>query len=52
MEKLSKLELLRLLEIVEEGQAICDNDYDCVTGSYDELLEEAHQMIKKALQTK
>lgn len=52
MEQLSKLELLRLLEIIEEGMVICENDYECVTGNYDELLQEAEDMVRKALKTK
>lgn len=52
MESLSKLELNRLLDIVAEGLAICEADEEGITGDYWELLEEAEDMIIKALKTK
>lgn len=52
MEQLSKLELLRLLEIVDNISAVVEADEEGITWGLEDDLMEAEKMIKKAIKTK
>jgi hypothetical protein len=52
MERLSKLELLRLIEIVENIQDIVEADDEGITWGLEEDLIEAHEMLTKAYKSK
>jgi hypothetical protein len=52
MERLSKLELERLLEIVDSVMAVVEADEEGVTWGLEEDLMEAEEMLVKALKTK
>jgi hypothetical protein len=49
MEKLSQLELQRLLEIVDNVMCVVEADQEGVTWGLEDDLMEAEEMLKKAL---
>lgn len=52
MEQLSKLELFRLLEIVQHVMDVAMMDDAGITWGLEDELREAREMLKKAIKTK
>lgn len=52
MEQLSKLELFRLLDIIDNIYAVVEADEEGITWGLEDDLIEAQEMIKKAIKTK